>query len=176
VRWAAGAVWFYLFTYLLASMAVFGVMAYVAGPDDSGEELDHYERLAKDRPFLGAVLAIGVGSLAGIPPLAGFMGKLLLFLAAFQAHLYGLLVVAVIGVVISIFYYFGWIRAAFFESWSPPAAVAAPGRPAGAGRTELAGIATLAALAIATVLLGFLPTAADQLAAGVSLRASLRPW
>ena len=153
--WAAGAVWFYLFTYLLASMAVFGVMAYVAGPDDSGEELEHFERLARDRPFLGVVLAIGVGSLAGIPPLAGFIGKLLIFVAAFQAHLYGLLGVAVIGVVISIFYYFGWIRAAFFESWSPAVPGAAPAaRPAPAAATW-AGIATLALLAIATVVLGF---------------------
>jgi NADH-quinone oxidoreductase subunit N len=155
VPWAAGAVWFYLFTYLLASMAVFGVMAYVAGPDDSGEELDHYERLARERPFLGAVLAVGVGSLAGIPPLAGFMGKLLLFLAAFQAHLYSLLVVAVVGVVISIFYYFGWIRAAWFESWSPPAPAVVPvTRLVPAGPSWL-GVVTLAALALATVLLGF---------------------
>ncbi len=154
---AAGAVWFYLFTYLLASMAVFGVMAYVAGPDDSGEELEHFERLAKDRPFLGTVLAIGIGSLAGIPPLAGFMGKLLLFVAAFQAHLYGLLAVAVVGVVISIFYYFGWIRAAFFESWSPPAPGTAPVIHPVAAAATWAGIATLAVLAIATVVLGFFP-------------------
>ena len=155
VPWAAGAVWFYLFTYLLASMAVFGVMAYVAGPDDRGEELDHYEHLARERPFLGAVLAVGVGSLAGIPPLAGFMGKLLLFLAAFQAHLYGLLVVAIGGVVISIFYYFGWIRAAWFASWSPPVpGVPPPARPLPAG-PPFVGMVTLTALVFATVLLGF---------------------
>jgi NADH-quinone oxidoreductase subunit N len=152
VPWAIGAVWFYLFTYLLASMAVFGVMAYVAGPDDSIEELDQYARLAKDRPLLGGVLAIGVGSLAGIPPLAGFMGKLLLFLAAFQAQLYGLLVVAIIGVVVSIFYYFGWIRAAFFESWSPSAQEPAPAAPI--TQPSWVGTATLVLLAFATVLLG----------------------
>jgi len=62
-------------------------------------------------------LAVGVGSLAGIPPLAGFIGKLLIFVAAFQAEQYGLLGVAVVGVVISIYYYFGIIKAAFFEAW-----------------------------------------------------------
>lgn len=157
VPWAAGAVWFYLFTYLLASMAVFGVMAYVAGPDDRVEELDHYAQLAKERPFLGGVLAVGVGSLAGIPPLAGFMGKLLLFLAAFQARLYGLLAVAIAGVVISIFYYFGWIRAAWFETWSPPAPGAAPVARPGPAALPFIGMATLAALALLTVLLGFYP-------------------
>ncbi len=155
VPWAEGAVWFYLFAYLLASMAVFGVMAYVAGPDDRVEELDDYAQLAKDRPFLGGVLAIGVGSLAGIPPLAGFMGKLLIFLAAFQAHLYGLLAVAIVGVVISIFYYFGWIRSAWFESWTPPVAGAVPvARPLPPAPSWV-GVATLAFLVIATVVLGF---------------------
>lgn len=157
---AITGIWFYLFTYLLASMAVFGVMAYMAGTDDTIQELDHYDKLARERPLLGAVLAIGVGSLAGIPPLAGFMGKLLIFVAAFQAaalnpSLYCLLAVAIGGVVVSIYYYFGWIKAAYFESWAPnpsgtpPAARSLPSAPS---RT---GSAVLGALAVATVVLGF---------------------
>jgi NADH-quinone oxidoreductase subunit N len=102
--------------------------------------------------LLGAVLAVGLGSLAGIPPLAGFMGKLLLFVAAFHAHLYGLLAVAIGGVVLSIYYYFGWIKAAWFETWSPNA-VPIPSRPIAA--TSFTGRAVLTALALATVLLGF---------------------
>ena len=154
VPWASSAVWFYLFTYLFASMAVFGVMAHLAGADDTVQELDHYEKLAKDRPFLGAVLAVGVGSLAGIPPLAGFMGKLLIFVAAFQAHLYWLLVVAIVGVVLSIYYYFGWIKAAFFETWSPNPSTEDTTKPAITTPTWI-GHAVLTALALATVLLGF---------------------
>jgi NADH-quinone oxidoreductase subunit N len=152
VPWAASAVWFYLFTYLLASMAVFGVMAHLAGADDTAQELDQYEKLAKDRPFLGTVLAVGIGSLAGIPPLAGFMGKLLIFVAAFQAHLYWLLAVAIVGVVLSIYYYFGWIKAAFFETWSPNPEAAA--RPVPAAPSWISS-AVLTALALATVILGF---------------------
>jgi len=116
VSWAAAAVMFYLFTYLLGSLAVFGVMAHVAGPHDETQELEHYLNLGKRQPFLGAILAIGLGSLAGIPPLAGFIGKLLIFFAAFQAHLYGLIGVSIVGVVISIYYYFGWIREALFRA------------------------------------------------------------
>ena len=157
VPWASSAVWFYLFTYLLASMAVFGVMAYLAGPDDAVQEIEQYEHLAKTHPFLGGVLAIGLGSLAGIPPLAGFVGKLLLFMAAFQAHLYALLVVAIIGVILSIYYYFGWIKAAFFVAWRPPAEQDLPPvRPALTVPTW-AGALTLAVLALATILLGFFP-------------------
>lgn len=151
VPWAAGAVWFYLFTYLLGSMAVFGVMAHLSGEDDTAADLDDYDRLARDRPLLAGVLAIGVGSLAGIPPLAGFMGKLLVFLAAFEAKLYGLLAIALVAVVVSIYYYFGWIKAAWFETWRPegesaPAAARPIPTPIGA--------AVLVLLALATVALG----------------------
>jgi len=152
VGMAVGAVYFYLFAYLLASFAVFGVMAHVAGPDDADQELDHYAGLAKERPFLALVLALGLGSLAGIPPLVGFMGKLFIFIAAFQAGLYGLLAVAVLGVVVSIYYYFGWIKAAFFESWAnSPDAPARPARTAVDLPTRLA----LGALAVSIVVLGF---------------------
>jgi NADH-quinone oxidoreductase subunit N len=60
---------------------------------------------------LGSLGLISLGSLAGIPPLGGFIGKLLLFWVAYQAGLFSLLAVAIIGVVISIYYYFGWLRA-----------------------------------------------------------------
>lgn len=117
---AVGAIWFYLFAYLLASFAVFGVMAHVAGENDADQDLDHYADFAKKRPYLAGVLAIGLGSLAGIPPLAGFMGKLMVFVAAYKAELYWLLGIAIVGVVISIYYYFGWIKAAYFAQWRPP--------------------------------------------------------
>jgi len=149
---AVGAIYFYLFAYLLASFAVFGVMAHVAGANDADQELDHYAGLAKDRPFLALVLALGLGSLAGIPPLVGFMGKLFIFIAAFQAGLYGLLAIAVIGVVVSIYYYFGWIKAAFFETWGKSADT--PAHPERTTVDFVTGFA-LSALALAVVVLGF---------------------
>ncbi len=156
VPFAVGAICFYLFAYLLGSLAVFGVMTHVSGDDDAEQDLDHYVDLAKTHPFLGAVLGVGLGSLAGIPPLAGFMGKLLVFLAAFEAGLYGLLAVAIIGVVLSIYYYFGWIKAAFFPQWRPPVFEGddpipdPPRQPVGMA----AGI-VLATCALASVFLGF---------------------
>lgn len=149
---AIGAVLFYLFAYLLASFAVFGVMAHLAGPNDTDQELDHYTGLARDNPFLAGVLAVALGSLAGIPPLAGFMGKLFVFIAAFKAELYGLLAVAIVGVVISIYYYFGWIKAAFFDTWAP-AEDSVNARPARTPVGPVAGIA-LAALALCSILFG----------------------
>jgi NADH-quinone oxidoreductase subunit N len=155
VPMAAGAVYFYLFAYLIASFAVFGVMTHLAGTNDADQELDHYIGLAKERPFLATALAVGLGSLAGIPPLAGFMGKFFIFIAAFKAGLYGLLAVAVIGVVVSIYYYFGWIKAAFFETGSPAlSAEGAPVRPARAPIGFVAGL-TLGVLALSSLVLGF---------------------
>ena len=152
VPMAVGAMYFYLFAYLIASFAVFGVMTVMAGPDDTEQELGSYSGLAKESPFLAGVLACGLASLAGIPPFAGFMGKLFVFVAAFKAGHYGLLAVAVAGVVISIYYYFGWIRAAYFSD-EPPISHETAGRVrAGAG--AILSVA-LAALALASIVFGF---------------------
>jgi len=159
---AMGAVWFYLLAYLLASFAVFGVMAHVAGPDDAEQELEHYTDLARNRPFLAAILAIGLGSLAGIPPLAGFMGKLLVFIAAFKAGLYPLLAVAVCGVAVSIYYYFGWIKAAFFPTWNVSESAEAPAKRSPIARVTPGTGAALIVLAIGSVLLGFYQGALGQ--------------
>jgi len=148
---AVGAVYFYLIAYLIASFAVFGVMTVLAGPDDSVQELGDYCGLAKESPFLAGVLACGLGSLAGIPPFAGFMGKLFVFTVAFKAGHYGLLAVAIFGVVISIYYYFGWIRAAYFSDEAALSAQTAS-RLAGGGAALRVSLAVLAA---ASIILGF---------------------
>lgn len=152
---AVNAVHFYLLVYLLASFAVFGVMIHLAGVDDTDQQLDYYGDLAKQNPFLAGVLVVGLGSLAGIPPLAGFVGKLLVFVAAYKAGLYSLLVIAILGVVVSIYYYFGWIKAAFFPVWRVPLLEGETDpRPA---RTPVAApmAAVLGFLALASVILGF---------------------
>lgn len=154
VPWAQGAVVFYLFVYLLASIAVFGVLTWISDSQDAGWEIDDFTGLGKNHPVLGAVLAVGLGSLAGIPPLAGFIGKLVLFVAAFQAGLYGVLAVAFFGVVLSIYYYFGWLRSAWFNLprlESSDDTAAARTVPTLSFLTGL----TLSSLALATLVLGF---------------------
>ncbi len=150
VDWALLAVFFYLVTYALASFGVFEVMAHVADVDDSDQDMDRYNDLLKREPYLGGVLLVSLGSLAGIPPLAGFMAKLLIFIAAFQAGLYWILGVALAGVVISIYYYFGWMRSAVmdnpFLADQAPASIASPRF----GARLLMGI-----LAGLTIILGF---------------------
>ena len=114
---ATKALLFYLVTYLLASYAVFGVMTWHAGKDDADQDLRSYLDFGEKQPVLAFILVVGLASLAGIPPLGGFIGKMLLFMAAFKAGLYSLLLFAVVGVAISIYYYFGWIQEATFYFW-----------------------------------------------------------
>ncbi len=151
VEWADRAVVFYLVTYLLASFAVFAVLSIAEQGDDAETSMESYRNLSQRQPFLGGVLTLGLGSLAGIPPLGGFIAKLFLFVAAFQAGLYGLLAIAVLGVVISIYYYFGWIRTIYFKS---------SGNLDDAKSVEPLGIqarCVMGALAAATILLGVFP-------------------
>jgi NADH-quinone oxidoreductase subunit N len=155
VPMAFSAILFYLFAYMLAAMAVLGVMAHVSTENDSDQDLDHYADLARQQPFLGVVLAIGLGSLAGIPPLAGFIGKLLIFIAAFKAGLYLLLVIALAGVVLSIYYYFGWIKAAFFSIWRVPLPEGEEEPKLPRTPVSIGSMVTLGVLASASVILGF---------------------
>jgi NADH-quinone oxidoreductase subunit N len=153
VPWAIYAVIFYLVTYLLASFAVFGVMSIVSSSDDAFQELSQYDNFARKRPFLAGVLACGLGSLAGIPPLGGFIGKLFLFVAAFKAGLYELLALSVLGVVISIYYYFGWMRESFFATPSNEVVTDTLGNSNSSDRF------LLGSLVVATVVVGIVPAA-----------------
>lgn len=117
---AVYAVLFYLSIYLLSSLLVFASLTYIENEDGSLLETKNYQGLYKRNRILGIASLIGIASLAGVPPLGGFIAKVLLFLVAYQAGLYGLLAVAIIGVVISIYYYFSWIRSIVFISGDHP--------------------------------------------------------
>jgi NADH-quinone oxidoreductase subunit N len=154
VSWAMTAVYLYLFVYLLASFTIFSVMALMSGEDDSDQTIADYAGLMKKDSFLGGILAIALGSLAGIPPMAGFAAKLLLFIAAFKAGLFWLMGFALLGVVISIYYYFGWMRQAVFVPYNPSdeAGSSSTVAPSNAGFWMRTVLTTLAFL---TVSLGF---------------------
>jgi NADH-quinone oxidoreductase subunit N len=154
VDWAVYAVLFYLFVYYLASAVAFGVVNHVSIDDDADQTLSDYSDLARHQPFLAGVLAVSLGSLAGIPPLGGFIAKVFLFVAAFQAGLFLLLGVSVLGVVISIYYYFGWIREVYFTQSRPVQIEFVPRAtqlPALSGSQKFA----LGLLTALTIILGF---------------------
>jgi len=159
IDWAVYAILFYLITYLLASFGVFGVMTWMSCNNDADQEMDHYSDLARRQPFLAGVLTIGLGSLAGIPPLGGFIAKLLLLIAAYQAGLFALIAVMLLGVVLSIYYYFSWIREAVFRVWRAPKSTNPQASADHGIAIELpkSFIVTLGAISILTIALGLFP-------------------
>ncbi|HSW62414.1 MAG TPA: NADH-quinone oxidoreductase subunit N [Dissulfurispiraceae bacterium] len=105
------AVMTYLAIYAFMNMGVFAVMLML----ENGEERSAYAGLAKRQPLLAGAMLIFLFSLTGIPPAAGFVGKLQVFLAAVDAGQTVLVVVAVIFSVVSAFYYLRLVGTMFMR-------------------------------------------------------------
>lgn len=104
---AVEAVGVYLATYVLTTLGAFGVITLMSTPYD-GRDCDalyEYRGLFWRRPYLTAVLAVMMLSLAGIPLTAGFIGKFYIIAVGVQAQLWWLLGALVIGSAIGVFYY-----------------------------------------------------------------------
>jgi NADH-quinone oxidoreductase subunit N len=98
------AILFYLLTYLFANLGAFAIVIAVGNLINS-DELEDYNGLNRRSPFLAFAMLVFLLSLAGVPPLAGFLGKIYIFLAAMEEGLYTLLIVGLINIVISMYYY-----------------------------------------------------------------------
>ena len=113
----AESVAYYLLAYLFSNLAAFFVVA-IATDALGGESLDAYRGLSKRSGLLAAVLFIGLLSLAGVPPLAGFVGKLLVLLAAAQSGRVWLVAIGAVNVAISLYYYLMVVKRMYLD---PPA-------------------------------------------------------
>ncbi|MHB2017053.1 MAG: NADH-quinone oxidoreductase subunit N [Candidatus Xenobia bacterium] len=122
---------FYIFLYTLTTLGAWAVIILV-GLATNSEEIRDFAGLSRRSPMLAFVLFIGMLSLAGAPPLSGFIGKFYLFTAAWEQHLYPLVIVGILASVTSLYYYLGVLRQAYFEppATSEPIAVAAAYKPA----------------------------------------------
>ncbi|MBI2095627.1 MAG: NADH-quinone oxidoreductase subunit N [Candidatus Omnitrophica bacterium] len=147
---------FYTAAYVLMNAAAFFVVSRVAL--DSGHDnprLSHFDGLAERSPFLALVLLISLLSLAGIPPLAGFTGKWILFSAAMDKGHWFLVLWAVLNSVVSLFYYLTLVKHAYLEKPKeglPPMALPLAARTVGL------------ALCLSIILLGIFPNALISLA------------
>ena len=115
------AILYYLAGYLFTVLASFLVIALVLRHLET-EDISGLAGLNQRSPLLAATMTISMVSLAGIPPLAGFFGKFLLLKSAIEAAqttgnhgYYCLVFTALAGVVISIYYYFGVIKAIYWS-------------------------------------------------------------
>ena len=139
---ALPALLFFLLAYAAGNLAAFGVVVELRGRT----ALADYVGLARSRPALTGALGISFLSFIGVPPLAGFVAKLLLFLVAIEVGYGWLAVVAAINTVVSIFYYVRVLAPAYFGDLAAPVPVL--GRPAAWAAALSAGVVIVTGLAV----------------------------
>lgn len=95
----------YLALYAFMTFGAFSIVAMLRKGGLEGEEIDDFTGLAKRHPLAALLMLVFMVSLAGIPPTAGFIGKFYVFMAAVEAGLTWLAVVALVFAAISAYYY-----------------------------------------------------------------------
>jgi proton-translocating NADH-quinone oxidoreductase chain N len=125
---AYGAILFYFWVYMLMTLGGFGIVGLLR-PHLGGTGISHYAGLGKRNPRLAICLTVLMISLTGLPPTAGFWGKVLLFMPVIQREYYGLAVLGLVASAASLYYYWALVKAMFL---TPPA-------EGNDGKVELAG-------------------------------------
>ncbi len=82
---SAYSIMFYLIAYLLSALGAFGLASHIISETNIKVTFDDFKGLAKERPFLAAMMTIFLFSLAGIPGTIGFIGKFYVFTEALKA-------------------------------------------------------------------------------------------
>jgi NADH-quinone oxidoreductase subunit N len=111
----AQGVLLYLTIYLFMNVGTFACILAMRRQDRMVEDIDQLAGLSRTNPKMALALAIFMFSMAGIPPLAGFFGKLYVFLAAIEAELYTLAVVGLLSSVVAAFYYLRIVKLMYFD-------------------------------------------------------------
>jgi NADH-quinone oxidoreductase subunit N len=120
---------FYVITYVLTTLASFGVILLLAREGFESEEISDFAGLNQRSPLYAAVMAVCLFSLAGIPPMVGFYAKLSVLqalIASGQAFHLGLAVFAVVMSLIGAFYYLRVIKVMYFDQPITASTVSAP--------------------------------------------------
>lgn len=112
------AVTYFVLVYVFSNLAAFGVAAVLA--DRGYERISDYKGLVRTNPFLAWVMALGLFSLAGIPPAAGFFGKMFLLGAGAVKGNYWFITIAALNMIISLYYYLKVVRAMFMDAPERP--------------------------------------------------------
>ena len=114
------AVVFYLVAYSVVSIGAFGVVASFSAGGEEPQEYADWRGLGYRHPFRAGALAVFLFSLAGIPPTAGFIGKLGIFYAAVRADYLGLTLVAIFASLVSLYYYLRLVIVMFMSDHTAP--------------------------------------------------------
>ncbi len=110
---------YFVLIYVFSNLAAFGVTSVISSRVGK-ENIDEYRGLYQTNPFLCWVMALALFSLAGIPPTAGFFGKLFLLTAGASKANYTFIIIAALNMILSLYYYLKVIRAMFMEKNEKP--------------------------------------------------------
>ncbi|MFG1239734.1 NADH-quinone oxidoreductase subunit NuoN [Xanthobacter autotrophicus DSM 597] len=105
----------YMAIYLMMTLGTFACVLTMRRKGQAVETVEDLAGLARRNPLMALMLGALMFSLAGIPPLAGFLAKYYVFVAAIQAGLYGLAVVGVLASVVGAFYYLRVVKIMYFD-------------------------------------------------------------
>jgi len=122
----AVSVGYYLVAYLFSNLSVFLVIV-IASHRLGGDTLAHYHGLSRRSPLLAAALFIGLLSLAGVPPLAGFAGKLFVLLATVESRRLWLVGIGAVNVAISLYYYLMVVKRMYLDPPLSPSPISVDG-------------------------------------------------
>ncbi|MCW5737560.1 MAG: NADH-quinone oxidoreductase subunit NuoN [Enhydrobacter sp.] len=106
---------FYLAIYMVMTLGVFAVILAMRRRGIMVEGVSDLAGLGKDHPMLALAMLIFMFSMAGIPPLAGFWGKLYIFMAAIEAELFWPAVLGVLASVVASYYYLRIVKVMYFD-------------------------------------------------------------
>jgi NADH-quinone oxidoreductase subunit N len=105
----------YMAIYMIMTIGAFGCVLAMRRHGHAVEQVDDLAGLGRNQPLLAAALAIFMFSMAGIPPLAGFFGKLYVFLAAIRADMVPLAVIGLLASVVGAYYYIRVVKVMYFD-------------------------------------------------------------
>jgi NADH-quinone oxidoreductase subunit N len=158
---SVGSIAFYLLAYGFATLGGFGIITMVRRAGGEANGIAAWQGLGRTNPLIAGILTLFLLSFAGIPLTAGFVGKLVVFAAAWRGGYGWLVLVAVIASLVAAFFYLRVVVAMWFK---------------GAERGERGTVAeasgwtwaVVAVAAVATVVLGLVPGSILDLAAGAA--------
>lgn len=133
---------FYLFVYVFMNVGAFGAVILT-----KREEVAQYAGLSRQDPLAAFIMAVSLMSLAGLPPLAGFMAKFVIIAAVVQAKMYTLAIIAVANSVVALFYYLRIIKVMYLSKEDVAVSV----------NTSFILVLTLLLTVVANILLGVWP-------------------
>ncbi|MFQ5580125.1 MAG: NADH-quinone oxidoreductase subunit N [Nitrospiria bacterium] len=109
------AIMVYLVGYVFMTLGAFTLVILVCRKGLRGDQISDLRGLARTHPVVAATFILFALSLIGIPPTAGFVGKLYLFNAAIQGGFYWLAIIAILNSAISLYYYFNIVKVMYME-------------------------------------------------------------